>query len=58
LGGVKASVRIQVESCEKDFETTLTMTERADAKVKCPQCGSMKATPQFTASTAKTSRKS
>ena len=46
------------ESCEKDFEATLTMTERANARVKCPKCGTTKITPQLTVFTAKTSRKS
>jgi putative FmdB family regulatory protein len=46
------------ESCEKSFEVTLTLAERADAKVRCPSCGSEKALPQMTVFTAKTSRKS
>jgi putative FmdB family regulatory protein len=46
------------ESCEKEFEATLTITERANAKIKCPKCGSEKVIPQFSAFTAKTSRKS
>lgn len=46
------------ESCEKSFEVTVTMAERADAKVRCPSCGSANLTPQMTIFTAKTSRKS
>lgn len=46
------------EGCEKRFEVTLTLTERAKANVKCPSCGSEKATPQLTVFTPKTSRKS
>lgn len=46
------------ESCEKGFEVTLTLTERANAEVKCPDCGNEKVTPQLTVFTAKTSRKS
>jgi putative FmdB family regulatory protein len=45
------------ESCEKGFEMTLTLTERADAEVKCPNCGSEKVAAQLTAFTARTSRK-
>jgi putative FmdB family regulatory protein len=45
-------------SCEKSFEVTLTFAERADAKVRCPHCGSEKVTSQMTVFTAKTSRKS
>jgi putative FmdB family regulatory protein len=33
------------ESCEKSFETTLTITERANLEVKCPNCGSDKVAP-------------
>ncbi|MGH7323577.1 MAG: FmdB family zinc ribbon protein [Candidatus Rokuibacteriota bacterium] len=46
------------ERCEKGFEVTLTLTERAKANVKCPSCGSEKVTPQLTVFTPKTSRKS
>ena len=46
------------EPCKKSFEVTLTFSERATAKVKCPKCDSRKVTPQMTAFTAKTSRKS
>ena len=46
------------ESCKKGFEVTLTFSERATAKVKCPQCGNRNVTPQLTSFTAKTSRKS
>lgn len=46
------------ESCEKGFEVTLTLPERAKANVKCPSCGSEKVTPQLTVFTPKTSRKS
>jgi putative FmdB family regulatory protein len=46
------------ESCEKAFEVTLTLTERAGAKVTCPNCGNEKVTPQLAVFTAKTSRKS
>jgi putative FmdB family regulatory protein len=45
------------ESCEKSFETTLTITERANLEVKCPSCGSDKVVPQLTVFTARTSRK-
>jgi putative FmdB family regulatory protein len=33
------------ESCEKGFEMTLTLTERANAEVNCPNCGSEKGHP-------------
>ena len=46
------------ESCKKGFEVTLTLTERAKAKVKCPSCGSAQVTSQLTVFTPKTSRKS
>lgn len=46
------------ESCGKSFELTLTLAERADAKIRCPACGSVKVTPQLAVFTAKTSRKS
>ena len=46
------------ESCKKGFELTLTFTQRSSASVKCPGCGSKTVTPQLTAFTAKTSRKS
>ena len=44
------------ESCEKRFEVTLTIAERANAKVRCPSCGGEKVTPQPTVFIAKTSR--
>jgi putative FmdB family regulatory protein len=46
------------ESCERSFELTLTLPERADAKIRCPNCGGETVTPQMTIFTAKTSRKS
>jgi putative FmdB family regulatory protein len=46
------------EPCKKGFEVTLTFSQRAAGKVKCPRCESRKVTPQMTAFTAKTSRKS
>ena len=46
------------ERCEKGFSVTLTLSARANAKPRCPSCGSKKVTPQLTAFTAKTSRKS
>ena len=46
------------ESCEKSFELTLTLSERAGAKVRCPGCGSEKVSPQLAVFTAKTTRKS
>jgi putative FmdB family regulatory protein len=45
------------EACKKDFEVTLTISERAKASVKCPACGSNKVNPQMTVFSAKTSRK-
>jgi putative FmdB family regulatory protein len=45
-------------SCQKGFEVTLTLTERANPAVKCPSCGSEKVAPQLTVFTPKTSRKS
>jgi putative FmdB family regulatory protein len=45
------------ESCDKSFEATLTISERANSEVKCPTCGSDKVAPQLTVFTAKTSRK-
>jgi putative FmdB family regulatory protein len=46
------------ESCAKGFDVTLTLTERANLEVKCPNCGSGQVTPQLAVFTAKTSRKS
>jgi putative FmdB family regulatory protein len=46
------------EKCTKEFEMTLTMAERAKARVRCPSCKSEKVMPQLTSFTAKTSRKS
>ena len=62
-GGVYVPVRIsgtsfRCESHERHFEATLTMSERADAKVECPTCGTAKVHPHLTVFTAKTSRKS
>ena len=45
------------ESCDKSFETTLTITERANLEVKCPTCGGDKVAPQLTVFTARTLRK-
>ena len=46
------------ESCKRSFDLTLTLAERAEAKVRCPSCGSAKVTPQMAVFAAKTSRKS
>ena len=46
------------DGCKKRFTVTLTMSERTNAKTQCPSCESKKVTPQLTAFTAKTSRKS
>ncbi len=46
------------DSCTKSFEVTLTISERTEAKVRCPNCGTEKVTPHLTIFTAKTSRKS
>ena len=46
------------ESCKKSFEVTLTLTERANAQVPCPSCGSEKVSAQLTVFSPKTSRKS
>jgi len=45
------------ESCKKDFAVTLSISERAQASVKCPGCGSNKVNPQMATFSAKTSRK-
>jgi putative FmdB family regulatory protein len=45
------------ESCQKGFEMTLSISERAKASVTCPGCGSKKVSPQMTVFSAKTSRK-
>jgi putative FmdB family regulatory protein len=55
--GSHASIEFRCESCEKSFEATLTLTERANLEVKCPNCGSDKVAPQLTVFTARTSRK-
>ena len=44
--------------CKKSFEVTLTLAERANAKVHCPSCGSGEVTARLSVFTAKTSRKS
>jgi hypothetical protein len=36
----------------------MTISERSDAKARCPSCGSEKVTPQMAVFNAKTSRKS
>jgi putative FmdB family regulatory protein len=46
------------EKCSKEFETTMTISERATASIKCPNCGSEKVTSQMAAFSPKTSRKS
>ncbi len=46
------------EKCSKEFETTMTISGRATARVTCPECGSEKVMPQMAAFSAKTSRKS
>jgi putative FmdB family regulatory protein len=45
------------ETCKKDFEVALTITERAKASVRCPGCGSDKVSPRMSVFSAKTSRK-
>jgi putative FmdB family regulatory protein len=57
-GGAMPRYEFRCESCETSFETTLTITERANLEVKCPKCGSDKVAPQLTFFTARTSRKS
>ena len=57
-GGAMPTYEFLCESCAKNFTVTLTIAERADAKVRCRSCGSEKVTPRLTAFTAKTSRKS
>jgi putative FmdB family regulatory protein len=52
------SYAFSCEKCKKEFEMTLTMTERAKARIRCPSCKSEKVMPQVTLFTAKTSRKS
>jgi putative FmdB family regulatory protein len=56
-GGAMPRYEFRCESCEKSFETTLTITERANLEVKCPNCGSDKVAPQLTVFTARTARK-
>ena len=46
------------EKCRKPFELTMTISERAKAKVKCPTCKGTKVTPQFGGFIAQTKRKS
>lgn len=46
------------EGCGKEFEVTLSLAERAQAKVRCPKCESEKVTSQMAVFTARTSRKS
>ncbi len=46
------------ESCQKEFETTLTLHEHEESKIKCPKCGTDKVHQIAAAFTAVTSRKS
>lgn len=46
------------ESCNKEFETSLHISELEGAKVKCPDCGSEKTVQQVAAFSAVTSKKS
>ena len=57
-GGAMPTYEFLCESCAKTFTVTLTIAERAHAKVRCPNCRSEKVTAQMVVFTAKTSRKS
>jgi putative FmdB family regulatory protein len=46
------------ESCQNEFEQTLTLHEHDEGKVKCPKCGSDKVHQMAAAFTAVTSKKS
>jgi putative FmdB family regulatory protein len=44
--------------CEKEVSVTLTVKERGDGKVACPQCGHQDLTPMVATFYAQTSKKS
>lgn len=46
------------ESCQKEFETVLTIHEHDEAKIVCPKCGSEKVHQMAAAFVAVTSKKS
>lgn len=46
------------KECETTFEHTEHMDEHADARPKCPECGSKKVEAVFSSFFAKTARKS
>ena len=46
------------KKCGKEFEQTLHISELAEVRVKCPDCGSQEAEQQVAAFAAVTSKKS
>jgi len=46
------------EKCQRPFELTLTISERAKAQPKCPTCKGTKVTPQLAGFMAQTKKKS
>jgi putative FmdB family regulatory protein len=46
------------EKCGKPFELTMTISEREEAKVKCPKCKGTKVPPQLGGFMAHTKKKS
>jgi putative FmdB family regulatory protein len=46
------------EKCNKKFSLNMSISEHADAKVKCPKCKSAKVKQQLSSFQVKTSRKS
>ena len=46
------------EKCKKPFEATMTISERATARVQCPTCHGTEVTPQLGSFMTQTSKKS
>jgi putative FmdB family regulatory protein len=46
------------QRCKKPFELAMTISEREEAKVKCPKCKGTKVVPQLGGFTAQTAKKS
>lgn len=46
------------DACQKPFELTMTMSERAEAKITCPTCNGRKVIPLVGTFMTQTSKKS
>ena len=45
------------QRCERPFELTMTFSERAKGKVKCPKCKGTRVVPQLTSFMVQTTKK-